>query len=358
MFKYILRRLVQAVPTFFGITILAYLLMSLTPGGPLGALTFGNPRMTPDQQERIAIRLGVNDPVPVQYLRWLLGDDWMRWDSTGDGIADHAFLIALDADGDGEPEPPGDRKGILRGDFGTSFFNNRPVIDVLVERLPATLELSVISLVVGTVLGILIGILAAVNRGGVFDNFSRVMAVIFNAVPNFWLGLLMLLLFAVTLDVLPLGDRCKTTLDPSCPPLQERLQYVILPVIILSVGPIAGFSRFMRASMLEVVSQDYIRTARAKGVPEKRVWFTHGMRNALIPIATFLGPALTGLLGGAVVTETVFNYPGVGRTVVQAFTQRDYPVVMAVTIYAAIATILGYLLSDILYAVIDPRIRY
>ncbi|MDX1990964.1 MAG: ABC transporter permease [bacterium] len=358
MLKYVLRRLLQAVPTFFGITLLAYLLMATTPGGPLGALVFGNPNLSPREQEQLAIRLGLNDPAPIQYLRWLLGDDWMRWDSDGDGLSDGSFLIPLDANGDGEAEPPGDRRGILRGDFGTSFFNRRPVLDLLVERLPATLELSVTSLIVGTIIGVGVGVLAAINRGGVFDNVSRIVAVIFNAVPGFWLGLILLLLFAVTLDIFPLGDRCRTTLDDSCPPLHQRLEYVVLPVFILATGPIAGFSRFMRASMLEVVSQDFIRTARAKGLSTRTVWFKHGMRNALIPIATFLGPALTGLLGGAVVTETVFNYPGVGRTVVQAFVQRDYPVVMAVTIYAAVATILGYLLSDILYAIIDPRIRY
>jgi peptide/nickel transport system permease protein len=362
MLKHILRRLIQSIPTFFGITILAYLLMSLTPGGPLGALTFGNPRMRPDQQEQIAIRLGINDPIPVQYLRWLLGDDWMRWDTDNDGIADKSFLIPLDANDDGENEPPGTRRGILRGDFGASFFNNRPVLNILTERLPATLELSVSSLLVGASLGILIGVIAAVKRGSWFDTGSRVLSVVFDAIPGFWLSLLLIMLFAVVLKdtplELPLGGRCKTTLDDSCPPIYARLQYMILPVFILSTGLVAGYSRFMRSSMLDIISQDYIRTARSKGLSNRRVWFLHGLRNALIPIATFLGPTITGLLGGAVITETVFNFPGVGLTVVQAFTQRDYPVVMAVTIYAAVATILGYLLSDILYALIDPRIRY
>src|SRR5215207_4029744 len=149
MLRYVIRRLVQSIPIFFGITILSYLLMSLTPGGPLGALAFGNPRLKPEQQQKLAIRLGIKDPVPVQYLRWLIGDDWMRRDTDGDGIADTSILIPLDADGDGEPEPQGERRGILRGDFGFSFFNNRKVIDVLMEKLPATLELSVASLIVG-----------------------------------------------------------------------------------------------------------------------------------------------------------------------------------------------------------------
>jgi peptide/nickel transport system permease protein len=362
MYRYILRRLIQAIPTFFGITFLAYGLMYLTPGGPLGALSFSNPRMKPEQAERIAIRLGINDPFYIQYVRWLLGDDWMRWDTNGDNFADASFLIPLDANEDGENEPPGDRRGLLRGDFGYSFFNNRPVLNVLIEKLPATLELSLSSLIIGATVGVLIGIFAAVQQGGWFDTASRVLAVVFNAVPVFWLSLLLIYFFAVWMKgtpiELPLGGRCRVTLDDSCPPIHERIRYMILPVFILSTGLIAGYSRFMRASMLDVISQDYIRTAKAKGLSSLRVWFGHAMRNALIPIATFLGPTITGLLGGAVITETVFNYPGVGLTVVEAFTQRDYPVVMAVTIYAALATILGYLLSDILYGLIDPRIRY
>ena len=193
---------------------------------------------------------------------------------------------------------------------------------------------------------------------GIGGLVSRVIAVLFDSIPSFWLGLILLLVFAVTLNWLPLGDRCRTTLDPSCPPIWQRLNYVILPVFVLSVGSIAVLSRYIRASMLEIISNDYIRTARAKGVSERRVWFFHALRNGLITIATFIGPAVTGLLGGAVITETVFNYQGIGLTVVQAFTQRDYPIVMAVTIYAALATIMGYLISDILYGIVDPRIRY
>jgi peptide/nickel transport system permease protein len=282
----------------------------------------------------------------------------MRWDVDGDGIADHSFLLPLDVDGDGIPEPPGDRVGVLRGDFGLSFVKKRPVIEVLAERLPATLELSVTSLILGLAVGLVIGILAAINHRKLFDNFSRVLAVTFDSVPIFWLSLMMLLFFASYLSVLPMGDRCKLTLESSCPPIWERWQYMVLPVFILSTGLIAGYSRYMRASMLDVMGQDYIRTARAKGMRARGIWFIHAARNALIPIATFLGPAITGLLGGALIVESIFNYPGVGRTAYEAAIARDYPMVMAVTIYAAIATILGYLLSDILYGLIDPRISF
>lgn len=374
MSKYIIRRLLQAIPIFVGVTILSYVLISLAPGGAVEILAFNN-RLLPREREELKYKLGVKDPLPVQYLRWLTGDDWMRWDEDGDGLADGAvFFVDLYApqlsehgkplldEATGEPLmrrlPPGDQYGILRGDFGKSIYYKRPVLDVLVERLPATLELSVSSFVLGTTLGLLIGILAGVNRAGWFDQTSRVGAVIINSVPNFGLGLLLLLLFAVEFKLLPLAGRCKTTLDPSCPPLPDRLEYLILPVVVLAAGAVAGFSRIMRTSMLDVVSQDYIRTARAKGVSERGIWARHGVRNAFIPIATSLGPAITFLLSGAAITETVFSWPGVGRTAVNAVSTRDTPIVMTVVIYAAIANILGYLLSDIMYATIDPRIRY
>ncbi len=357
MFKYIVRRLIQALPTFFGITVLSYLLMTAAPGGPVAALTFGQ-RITPQERVQMAARLGISDPWPIQYLRWLTGDDWLRWDSNGDGVADKSFLIPLDADGDGQPEPPGDRRGILRGDFGNSFYARRPVLDVVAERIPATLELGLAALLVGLLVGVPIGIIAAVRRGTWFDNFTRVMAVVFNAVPIFWLGLILILIFGSILGWLPMGSRCAPTLTGDCPPIYNRLNYILLPMLILSTGGIAGYSRYMRTSMLEVIGQDYIRMAQAKGLRDRQVWFGHAARNALIPLATFLGPAITGLLGGAAITETIFSWPGLGRLGVSSVVQQDFPVVMAVVIMTSVATILGYLLSDILYAWIDPRIRF
>jgi len=360
MLKYTLRRLIQAIPTLFGISVLTYALMLTAPGGPVAALTF-SPTITPQERAALAARLGVNDPFHIQYLRWLLGDDWMRWDTDSDGIADSAVLIPLDADGDGENEPPGDRLGILRGDFGRSFYQGRrQVLPIIFERIPATLELGISSLLVGLIVGLPIGILAAINRGGFFDNITRVIAVVFNALPVFWLGLLLLLVFGGNgLALLPMGNRCNAAANllGGCPPVYGRLEYLILPTFVIATGGIAGFSRFMRASLLDVSTQDYVRTAKAKGLSDRVVWFKHGTRNALIPIATFLGPAITGVLSGAAITETIFAWPGLGRLAVTSVTQQDYPVVMAVVLFAAVATILGYLLSDILYALIDPRIR-
>ena len=356
MIKYTLRRLIQAIPTFFGITILSYLLMSAAPGGPVAALTFA-PNVTPAQRERLAAQLGVNDPLPVQYLRWLAGDDWMRWDADGDGVSDHAFLLPLNAP-NGEPLPPGKTRGILRGDFGRSFFYKRPVADMIGERVSATLELGAASLILGLAVGVPIGILAAVRRGGWFDNFTRVLAVVFNAIPVFWLGLILILIFGSWLHLLPMGSRCSALAIGGCPPIWQRIDYLLLPTFVLATGAIAVYSRYMRASMLDVMHQDYMRTAQAKGLSGRTVWFKHGARNALVPLATFLGPAVTGLLSGAAITETIFSWPGLGRFAVAAVTQQDYPVVMTVVILGAIATILGYILSDILYALIDPRIRF
>ncbi len=344
MFRYIVRRLLQAIPTFFGITILSFMLMTAAPGGPSGIVT-DDPRISVEQRRLLELRYGLSDPWPVQYITWLIGDDWrMR-----------------DTDGDGELDMYGTRQGIIRGDFGNSLAatgGRRPALDIVVERIPATLELGLAALWVGLVLGVPIGILAAVWRGGLFDTFTRVMAVVFNAVPIFWLGLILILIFGSTLKVLPMGGRCPETLLGGCPALYRRLDYLLLPTFALATGSIATYSRYLRASTLEVLNTDYIRMAYAKGLRQRRVWFIHAARNALIPLATFLGPAIAGLLGGAAITETIFSWPGLGRLAVSSVLEQDYPVVMTVVMMTAIATVIGYILSDVLYALIDPRIRF
>ena len=356
MTRYILRRVIQSIPTFFGITILSYLLMLGAPGGPVAALTF-DPKITPQQREAYAARLGVNDPFPVQYLRWLLGDDWMRWDTNGDGIADRSVLIPLDADGDGNAEEPGTRLGILRGDFGNSFFQRRPVLDIVLDRLPATFELGAMALMLSIVLGIPIGILAAIRRGRFFDSATRVMAVLFNAIPAFWLGLILILVFGSALGLLPMGNRCGVSLTGGCPPIYQRLNYLLLPTLVLAAAPIASYSRFMRASMLETVSKDYIRTAQAKGLSARAVWFRHGARNALIPVVTVVALRLGFAFGGTVVVETVFSYPGLGRLIFEAVAGRDYPVMQATFLVFTVAVLLSNLLADYLYPLLDPRAR-
>ncbi len=356
MIKYIVRRLIQAVPTFLGITLLSYLLVYLSPGSVVDRLLFG-PNTRPEQRELLASQLGINDPFPVQYLRWLLGDDWMRWDSDGDGVSDGSVIIPLDVNGDGEPEPPGKALGILRGDFGQSFLKRSPAVQIIVERMPATLELGVSALLLSVAIGVPVGVLSAVQRGKLIDNLGRVMAVVLNAVPAFWLGLILILLFGSTLGWLPMGSRCKPSLTGECPPVTGRLEYLLMPTFVLATSNIAIFSRFMRTSMLEVMGQDFVRTARAKGLSSRAVYTRHAMRNALIPIATLIGPIVTGLWAGSVVIEQIFSWPGVGQAAVDAIVQQDYPVIMTVVIFTSVGTIIGFLVSDILYSLIDPRIR-
>jgi peptide/nickel transport system permease protein len=341
MTKYIIRRLIQAVPTFFGITVLSFLLMVAAPGDPVTLLTFG-PNITAQQREALKERAGVNDPWYEQYIHWLIGDDWKSR-----GVDDDGNTIY------------GNRKGILRGDFGNSLKpGGGPVTRIIKAKVLPTLELTASALIFGLIVGLPIGIYAAIRQGGVFDNATRVLAVIVSAVPIFWLGLILLLIFGSWLEILPLGGRCEPKLIGGCEPLYQRLNYLLLPMITLGALYVAGYSRYMRTSMLDVISQDYVRTARAKGLSARVVWFKHGARNALIPIATLLGPTVTGLLAGAVLTESIYSWPGLGREAVLAVNEQNYTLVMAIVMLGAVTTIAGYILSDILYAVIDPRIRF
>lgn len=354
MQKYIMRRLLQAIPTFFGITLLSYFIMVIAPGDPVSLLGF-SPDMKQEDKERLAIRLGTNDPVPLQYLRWLIGDDWMQ----------------VDTNGDGELDSWGDNYGILRLDFGTSFkFKGSSPLILIGERIGASVELNVAVLLVGMTIGIVVGVLAAVYRGRLFDNTTRIVAVLGDSIPTFWLGLMAIIFFGIILPrllfaegigngrpLLPMGGRC-APVRGGCPPIFLRLEYLLLPTLVSALGVIAGFSRFMRASMLETINKDFMRTARAKGLTEKSIWFKHGLRNAFIPFTIFLGPTLVGLIGGSVIIERVFTWPGIGLLLFESVVSRDYPVIMASVVIGAILTIIGYIISDILYAVFDPRVRF
>ncbi len=380
MTRYIVRRLIQAIPTFFGITILVFIIMSLVPGGFVELLYFGDPDVSAEDQERLKDKLGLNDPLPIQYLRWFIGDDWKvvernapftRFPEAWMGLLRADSVVFLYPDSRVIDSQAGEAKGILRGDFGRSYRTNRDALKTVLNFLPASIELGVASLLFGLIAGIPVGIIAAIRKGGLFDSSSRVLAVFLNAIPNFWLGLILLYLFAFQLGILPTGDRydiqqrAQSILEAGgdasqifIPPIWTRLEYLVLPVIVLSASGLAGNSRLMRSTMLDTVHQDYIRTARSKGLPLRVVWFKHGVRNALIPIAVGLGPAIAFIWGGAAVTEAVFTWPGVGRMSVIALGQRDYPIVMTVVVLASIATMVGYLLSDIFVAALDPRVRF
>jgi peptide/nickel transport system permease protein len=340
MNRFIVRRLLQAVPTLFGITIISFLLMLKTPGDPITLITF-RPNATPEATAILRRQLGLDQPALVQYVYWLVGNDWVK----------------IDVDGDGKGDIDGTRKGLLRGDLGYSIAQKRPVLDIISERVPATLLLTVPALLVGYLVGVIIGLLAAIYHGSLFDQFARVVSVVGSAIPAFWLGLILIIFFSVRLDWLPMSGMRDITKPSSDYQVLDSLPYMVMPVTVFALGIIAVVSRFTRTQALEVMGQDYVRTAYAKGLRTRRIYAQHIARNALIPIVTLLGGSIGFLLSGAVIIEQVFSWPGLGRTTIDAVSQRDYPVIMGTVIIGGVMYILGILLSDILYGFVDPRIR-
>ena len=341
MSAYILRRLLQGIPTFFGVTVIAFLLMLSAPGDPIELITFNPTRADPEATEAMRRKLGLDQPPLVQYVYWLVGNDWTR----------------VDSDGDGEVDSYGERRGLLRGDLGQSLKHRRPVGELILEKIPATLLLTFSALIVGYGLGISFGILAAINHKSWVDQLVRIFTVIGNAMPQFWLGLILIIILSVNFDILPMSGMRDITRRDGGFDIMETAKHMIMPVFVLSLGTIAFISRFTRTELLEVLEQDYVRAARSKGLTRRRVRWTHALPNALIPVATFIGPALGTLLAGAVIIEKVFNWPGMGRLVVDGVFNRDYPLVMGSVVIAAVMFMVGLLISDILYTLLDPRIR-
>ncbi len=326
MTTYIIRRLLQAIPTLIGVTIISFFIMQAAPGDPVQIMTF-DPNYTAADRDRLTKELCLDRSIPEQYLIWVFGDF------------------------QGECS----QRGLIRGDFGTSFFEKRPVLEMILERVPATIQLTVYALLLGGSLGLLIGVLSAVKHATLFDNLARFFSVVFDAVPPFWFAILLLMLFSVQLRWLPAGGR--EPLNQDVITIGDRIQYLIMPTIVSGVGWVALMSRYMRAQTLEVIRQDYVRTAKAKGLSPGKVYFKHAARNALIPIVTILGPAITFLIAGSVIIERIFSWPGLGRLFFDAISSRDYPIVMASVIFGGVLVILGNLLSDILLVIVDPRIR-
>lgn len=340
MSKFLLRRLLQAVPTLFGISIISFLLMLATPGDPIATITF-NPGATPESTAILRRQLGLDQPPLVQYVYWLAGNDWVN----------------VDVDGDGEGDAYGTRRGVLRGDFGQSIQFKRPALDVITERIPATLLLAAPAVLCGYLVGGLVGLVAAISHRSWFDQFSRVLSVIGSAIPTFWLGLILIILFSVKLGWLPMsGMRDITQADTGFNPLKS-VPYMIMPVGVLSLGIVAVISRYTRIQALEVLGQDYVRTAYSKGLQNSRVVIQHVARNALIPVVTLLGASIGFLLSGAVIVEQVFSWPGLGRLIFDGVSQRDYPVIMGTVVISGVMYLLGLLLTDLLYMLVDPRIR-
>ncbi len=320
MATYILRRLIQAIPIVIGISVIAFLIVYLTPGSPVDK--FRSARVSSETIQNLIHLYGLDQPLPVQFWNWFTHFWTFPWNPTA---------------------------------WGYSFTDGLPVRDKIFARIPATLLLMGTSLVVTVVCAIPIGILQAVKQYTWADKVITTFETIGYAMPTFWLGLILKQVFAIQLNWLPLYGMNTLGKSGNIP---DMVAHMILPVATLTVISVAGWSRYMRASMLEVMRQDYVRTAKAKGLGSGRVIGRHALRNALIPIVTLLGLTIPTLLSGAAITETVFSWPGLGWLGVQSVGDRDYPVVLAVVMIGGVMVIMGNLLADIAYAVVDPRIHY
>lgn len=319
MTGYILKRTLQAIPILLGASTLIFFLMHAAPGDPTSI--YIRPDIDPAVIEQMRKNLGLDQPVHVQYVRWL--------------------------------------SSFAQGDFGFSFSQKRPIIDIIKDTLPNTLLLSGVALVVIFGVGILIGTIQAVRQYSWIDNLATVGAFFFYSMPSFWFGLMLILLFSYKFQLLPASQMTAVNFEflPAGEQWMDRLKHLLMPALALGIGSAASVARYMRSGMLEQIRQDYVRTARAKGLSERVVIFKHAMRNALIPIVTLLGLTLPFLVGGAVLIETIFAWPGMGRLIITAIFQRDYPVVLAAAFVSSIMVILGSLIADILYSVVDPRVR-
>ncbi len=322
MIIYIFKRLIMMIPVLIGITIISFLIIHLAPGKPTDILTELNPKMTPEARQRLEEYYGLDKPIYVQYLMWL--------------------------------------KRVIKLDFGNSFSTDRrPVMEKISERLPITILINLLSIILILITSIPIGIYSAVRQYSLFDKVMTVFVFIGFAMPTFWLALLLMILFGVQLGWLPISGL--TSLGYEALPLSGKLidwtSHLILPVFVSAFGGLAGFSRYMRSNMLEVIRQDYITTARAKGLPETKVIYRHALRNALLPVITILGLSVPGLIGGSVIFETIFAIPGMGQLFYQGVLMRDYPLIMGILVIGAFLTLVGNLLADICYALVDPRIR-
>jgi peptide/nickel transport system permease protein len=372
MAKYIVRRILQAIPVLIGITIVVYGILLAAPGGPTARFA-NNPRVTPADRDKFKKAWGLDQPIPVQYCRWM---------GFCNPNVDGTFLVVLPNpqaflnDNDIPNVLPaalgGGGNGILHGDFGISIETGEKVVVRIQRALLPTIILAGTALVIWILLALLIGVYAAIKRYSLFDQAATVFAYVGYAMPTFWLGLMLIFTFAGPgLDLLPASGmvNSRSAAFGTAPywtafaahPIDNILdigRHLILPVVTLVVVNIAGDSRFVRASMLEAMSQDYVRTARAKGLPGRTVVFRHALKNAMLPVITNIGLEIPFLFTGAIVTETIFTWPGIGHLTIDATNAFDYPTLMGLLLIAAAATVVANLIADVAYAVVDPRIKY
>jgi peptide/nickel transport system permease protein len=322
MLQYIAKRLLFMAPLLVGITIICFGVMHLAPGSPTDLQTQMNPRASAEAQARLRAMYDLDKPLHQQYWIWV--------------------------------------KKLAVLDLGQSFStDHRPVADKIFERLPITILLNVLSLILILAIAIPIGVLSAVRQNSLFDKLTSVFVFIGFAMPTFWLALLLMILFGVQLGWLPISGIRSLNYEylPAGAAFWDLVRHLILPVTLSAFGGLAGLSRYMRSNMLEVIRQDYITTARAKGLSERVVIYKHALRNALLPVITILGLSIPGLIGGSVIFETIFAIPGMGQLFYMSVMSRDYPVVMGILFIGAVLTLLGNLIADVSYAVADPRIR-
>lgn len=342
MTRYIIQRLLQAIPLMVIVAVIVFLLSSLG-GNPFDYLAM-DPRATEADRHLLRERYGLNDPLPMQFVTWLIGDDWRMRDLNNDGIG----------------ETQGRRQGILRGDLGDSLTFHKPVSQVFNERIPNTLLLMGTQFIVTIVFALAIGVFAALRQYSAFDNIITTISFILFAMPVFLVALLLVQIFAVQfrkwgLPYLPVQGMYDPRGDRS---VDELIRHMILPVASLAAINIAGYSRYIRAAMLEVINSDYIRTARAKGLAERRIVFLHALKNASLPLVTLVALDIPALIGGATITETIFSWPGMGRAFIQSVQPPDPPLLMGFVMLTATGVIIFQIIADILYSWLDPRIRY
>ncbi|HSB51890.1 MAG TPA: ABC transporter permease [Dissulfurispiraceae bacterium] len=321
MLSFVAKRLLLMFPLIFGITLITFTVIHLAPGGPVEVETEMSLKASAQARENLKRLYGLDKPLHVQYLDWL--------------------------------------GRFLKLDFGTSFVDGKKVVDKIKERIPVTLAISLLSLLLIVSVAIPIGVIASVKQYSLFDKITTVFVFLGFSTPAFWLALILMIIFGVTLGLLPISGI--QSIDVSGMGFLDRIldwaRHLVLPVGISAFGGIAGLSRYCRSSMLEVIRQDYVRTARAKGIKNSEVIMRHALRNALMPVVTILGLAVPGLIGGGVIFETIFAIPGMGQLFYASAMSRDYPTIMGILVIGAVLTLIGNLIADVSYAVVDPRIR-